>query len=66
MYRAVEGEAKPKWHSIAGAVIAGRLLMIAALVWAGVSLLPLLYYLGALFFVISSVQWVASRKAVAK
>jgi hypothetical protein len=26
----------------------------------------LLYYLGALFFVISSVQWIASRKAVAK
>jgi hypothetical protein len=66
MYRALQGEAKPKWLSIAGGFIVGRLLMIAALVWAGVSLLPLLYYLGALFFVISSVQWVASRKAVAK
>jgi hypothetical protein len=66
MYRALQGEAKPKLLSIAGGFIVGRLLMIAALVWAGVSLLPLLYYLGALFFVISSVQWVASRKAVAK
>jgi hypothetical protein len=66
MYRALQGEAKPKWLSIAGGFIVGRLLMIAVLVWAGISLLPLLYYLGALFFVISSVQWVASRKAVSK
>jgi hypothetical protein len=28
--------------------------------------LPLLYYLATLFFVVSSVQWVASRKAAAK
>ncbi|CAN2229544.1 CDP-alcohol phosphatidyltransferase [Candidatus Nanopelagicaceae bacterium] len=66
MYRALQGEAKPKWLSIAGGFIVGRLLVIAVLVWGGVSLLPLLYYLGALFFVISSVQWIASRKAVAK
>jgi hypothetical protein len=65
MYRALQGEAKPKWLSIAGGFIVGRLLVIAVLVWAGISLLPLLYYLGALFFVISSVQWVASRKAAA-
>jgi hypothetical protein len=66
MYRALQGEAKPKWLSIAGGFIVGRLLVLAILVWSGVTLLPLLYYLGALFFVISSVQWVASRKAVAK
>jgi hypothetical protein len=66
MYRALQGETKPKWLSIAGGFIVGRLLMIAVLVWAGISLLPLLYYLGALFFVLSSIQWVASRKAVTK
>jgi hypothetical protein len=66
MYRALQGEAKPNWLSIAGGFIVGRLLVIAVLVWAGLSLLPLLYYLGILFFVISSAQWVASRKAVAK
>jgi len=66
MYRALQGEAKPKWLSIAGGFIVGRLLVIAAFVWAGISLLLLLYYLGALFFIISSVQWVASRKAAAK
>ncbi len=66
LYRALQGEAKPKWISIAGGFIVGRLLVVAALVWAGISLLPLLYYLGALFFVISSVQWVASHKVAAK
>ena len=66
MYRALQGEAKPKWLSFAGGFIVGRLLVLAILVWSGVSLLPLLYYLGALFFVISSIQWVASRKAGAK
>ena len=66
MYRALQGEAKPKWLSIAGGFIVGRLLVLSVLVWAGVSLLPLLYYLATLFFVVSSVQWVASRKAAAK
>ncbi len=66
MYRALQAEAKPKWLSIAGGFIAGRLLVVAVLIWADMSLLPLLYYLGTLFFLISSIQWVASRKAVAK
>jgi hypothetical protein len=66
MYRALQGEAKPKWLSIAGGFIGGRLLVVAALLWFGVSLLPLLYYLATLFFIVSSVQWIASRKAVAK
>lgn len=66
MYRALQAEAKPKWLSIAGGFISGRLLVVAVLIWADISLLPLLYYLSTLFFLISSVQWIASRKAVAK
>jgi hypothetical protein len=66
MYRALQSEAKPKWLSIAGGFITGRLLALTALLWLGVSLQPLLYYLATLFFVVSSVQWIASRKAVAK
>jgi hypothetical protein len=64
MYRALQSEAKPKWLSIAGGFIAGRLLLVAGLLWLDLSLQPLLYYLAILFFVISSVQWIASRKAV--
>ena len=66
MYRALQSEAKPKWLSIAGGFITGRLLALTALLWLGLSLQPLLYYLATLFFVVSSVQWIASRKAVAK
>ena len=66
MYRALQSEAKPKWLSIAGGFITGRLLALTALLWLGVSLQPLLYYLATLFFVVSSVQWIASRKAAVK
>ncbi len=66
MYRALQSEAKPKWLSIAGGFIAGRLLIVAALLWLDISLQPLLYYLSTLFFVVSSVQWIASRKVVAE
>ena len=64
MYRALQSEAKPQWLSIAGGFIAGRLLVVSLLVYFDISLQPLLYYFVALFFVISSVQWIASRKAV--
>ena len=66
MYRALQSEAKPRWLSIAGGFIAGRLLVLAAFIWTGLSLLPLVYYFGILFFVISSIQWVTSRKAGAE
>jgi hypothetical protein len=66
MYRALQSEAKPKWLSIAGGFITGRLLALTALLWLGVSLHPLLYYLATLFFVVSSVQWIASRKVAVK
>jgi len=66
MYRALQSEAKPQWLSIAGGFIAGRLLVVAAIVWAGLSLVPLLCYLGILFFVISSAQWIISRKSEVK
>jgi len=64
MYRALQSEAKPQWLSIAGGFIAGRLFVVSLLVYFEISLQPLLYYFVALFFVISSVQWIASRKIV--
>jgi hypothetical protein len=66
MYRALQSEAKPQWLSIAGGFIAGRLLVVSIFVYFGISLEPLLYYFALLFFVISSVQWVASRKVTVK
>jgi len=66
MYRALQSEVKPKWLSISGGFIAGRLLVVSLLVYFGLSLEPVLYYLSVLFFVISSAQWVSSRKDLVK
>jgi hypothetical protein len=63
MYRALQGEKKPAWLSIAGGFIFGRLFVIALWIWLGWSLIILAYYFCALFFIVSSVQWVLSRKA---
>ena len=63
MYRALQGEKKPAWLSIAGGFIFGRLFVIALWISLGWSLTILVYYFCALFFIVSSVQWVLSRKA---
>ena len=65
MYRALQGERKPTWLSIAGGYIFGRLLVVALWIWLGWSLTILVYYFSALFFVVSSIQWILSRKVKA-
>jgi hypothetical protein len=62
MYRALQNERKPIWLSVAGGFVFGRLLVIALWIWMGWSLTILVYYFSVLFFVISSVQWILSRK----
>ena len=62
MYRALQGERKPTWLSIAGGYIFGRLLVVALWIWLGWSLTILVYYFSALFFIVSSIQWILSRK----
>ena len=62
MYRALQNERKPTWLSAAGGFVFGRLLVIVIWVWMGWSLTILVYYFSVLFFVISSVQWILSRK----
>ena len=65
MYRALQNERKPIWLSVAGGFIFGRLLVIALWIWFGWSLTILVYYFSVLFFVISSIQWILSRKTKA-
>ena len=65
MYRALQGERKPTWLSIAGGYIFGRLLLIALWIWLGWSLTILVYYFSALFFIVSSTQWILSHKVKA-
>ena len=62
MYRALQGERKPKWLSMAGGFIFGRLLI--TLIWYSLDLpiIILVYYFSILFFVISSAQWIQSHR----
>ena len=66
MYRALQNERKPKWLAIAGGFILGRIALVGIFLALGWSLVPLVWYLGILFFLISSGQWVAGHKARAK
>jgi hypothetical protein len=58
MYRALAGEKKPVWLSTLGGFIPGRIAVISAFIYFGCTLLPLVYYFGALYFLVSSFQWV--------
>jgi hypothetical protein len=66
MYRALQGERKPKWLAIAGGYILGRIAIFGIFVALDWSIDYLLWYFSALFFLISSIQWVAGHKARAK
>ena len=63
MYRALQNEHKPKWLAIAGGFILGRVTLLGIFLALGWSIVPLVWYFGLLFFVISSIQWVAGHKA---
>jgi phosphatidylserine synthase len=62
LYRALQGEHKPKWLSLAGAFILGRLAILGIFIAFSWSLTPLVWYFGVLFLVVSSIQWVSSQK----
>jgi phosphatidylglycerophosphate synthase len=62
LYRALQGERKPRWLSSAGVFILGRLATIAIFIALSWSITPLVWYFGALFLVVSSIQWVISQK----
>jgi len=66
LYRALQGEHKPKWLAIAGGFILGRVAIIGIFLVLGWSIVPLVWYFGVLFFVISSIQWVAGHKVRSK
>jgi hypothetical protein len=66
MYRALQGEHKPKWLAIAGGFIPGRVILLGIFLALGWSIVPLVWYFSILFFLISSIQWVAGHKARSK
>jgi phosphatidylserine synthase len=62
LYRAMQGEQKPKWLSWAGLTVPGRLLLISVINLMGIGLEPIAGYFLLLFLVVSSIQWVLQRK----
>jgi phosphatidylserine synthase len=62
LYRAMQGEQKPKWLSWAGLTVPGRLLLLSVVDLLGIGLEPVAGYFLVLFLVVSSVQWVSQRK----
>lgn len=66
MYRALASEKKPRWLDAIGLYIPGRIAVIVAFAIAGFDLTSLVYYFGALYFLIASVQWVISNFAKGK
>jgi phosphatidylserine synthase len=66
LYRAMQGEQKPKWLSWAGLTVPGRLLLLSVVYLLGIGLEPVAGYFLLLFLVASSVQWVLQRKMATK
>lgn len=63
LYRALQGEHKPKWLSYAGAFIIGRIAILGIFIISSWSIAPLVWYFGALFLLVSSTQWIAGEKS---
>jgi hypothetical protein len=63
LYRAMQGEQKPKWLARMGLTVIGRLAAVA-LATAGIFEIWLLAsYFGAILLLGSSIQWVLARKS---
>ena len=63
LYRALQDEEKPAWLSTLGLFVGGRILLLGIAALQGWSLSYFAWYFGALFLVLSSLQWVFSHKA---
>jgi hypothetical protein len=62
LYRAMQGEQKPKWLSWLGLSVPGRALLLVVVALSGFGLEIAAGYFLALFLVVSSIQWVLHRK----
>jgi len=63
LYRALQDEEKPAWLSTLGLFVGGRILLLGIAALQGWSHSYFAWYFGALFLVLSSLQWVFSHKA---
>ena len=64
-YRSMQNEEKPKWLSVLGLSVPGRIILLVAATLLGLDLTVFAIYFSVLFLVASSIQWVISRSAKA-
>jgi phosphatidylserine synthase len=62
LYRSMQNEAKPKWLSILGLSVPGRILLFVVATLLGLNLVVFAVYFSVLFLLVSSFQWVLSRR----
>ena len=62
LYRSMQNEEKPKWLSILGLSIPGRIVVLVAATLLGLNLVVFAVYFSVLFLLVSSFQWVLSRR----
>jgi len=65
LYRSMQGEQKPEWLSILGYTVIGRMALIGAALYLGVNLDLFAGYFFVWFLLVSSIQWVVSRRSKA-
>jgi hypothetical protein len=63
LYRAMQGEQKPKWLAWMGLTITGRIAVVALATAGFLDVWLLSLYFGAVMLVGSSIQWVFARKS---
>jgi hypothetical protein len=65
LYRSMQNEEKPKWLSILGLSVPGRIVLLVAATLLDLNLVVFAGYFSALFLVVGSIQWVVSHRAKA-
>jgi hypothetical protein len=62
LYRSMQNEEKPKWLSVLGLSVPGRIILLVAATLLGLNLALVAAYFSVLFLVVSSFQWVVSHR----
>jgi phosphatidylglycerophosphate synthase len=65
LYRSMQNEEKPKWLSVLGLSVPGRIILLVAATLLGLNLALLAGYFSVLFLVVSSLQWIMSHRVKA-
>jgi hypothetical protein len=65
LYRSMQNEEKPKWLSVLGLSVPGRIILLVSATLLGLNLALLAGYFSVLFLVVSSLQWIVSHRVKA-